>query len=341
MSSHFKKLSSQTIDMAMAKSLACEAIDRASESLTEISLDIWNHPELCFQEHHAHKLLTNFLEERDFKVQRCYKLETAFKATVTSKEENRETPNIGVLCEYDALPGIGHACGHNLIAIMGLSISLGIQEALVKNNLPGKLTVIGCPAEEGGGGKIDLINSGAFNDVDIAMMAHPSQYNVPKPVYVAMCPVNVTFKGKASHAASYPWDGINALDAAVLCYQSVSCLRQQMKPEWRVHGVITNGGEKPNIIPEKSELLYYARTPSLSELKELQRKLSGCFDGAAAATGCTVSYKFDEKCYDSLKSNDTLASLYVANGESLGIEFEKDEKKLIKQGGSTWAMSPW
>uniref|UniRef100_A0A2C9JX77 Peptidase M20 domain-containing protein 2 n=1 Tax=Biomphalaria glabrata TaxID=6526 RepID=A0A2C9JX77_BIOGL len=326
---------SKKADMTTPKSIACNAIDRANDCLREISLDIWEHPELCFQEHHAHKVLTDFLEQRGFKVERNYKLETAFRATVSNSGTEVDALNIGVLCEYDALPGLGHACGHNLIAIMGLSTSLGIQEALLKSNLQGKLTVIGCPAEEGGGGKIDLINAGAFSDIDLAMMAHPSQHNVPKPVYIAMAQVNVTFKGKASHASSYPWEGINALDAAVLCYQNISCMRQQLKPTWRVHGVITNGGEKPNIIPDKSELLYYIRAPCLAELKDLQRKLTGCFEGAALATGCSVNYEFDSKCYDSLQSNPVLADLYVANGETLGIEYETDVDRLLKPGGST------
>ncbi|CAL1531920.1 unnamed protein product [Lymnaea stagnalis] len=331
----FKWIHLQHKSMVSDKDLACAAIDRESKYLRNISLDIWEHPELCFQEHHAHQVLTDLLLSKGFQVEKNYKLETAFKATATSHEIDPDSPNIGVMCEYDGLPGIGHACGHNLIAIMGIAISLGIKEALDKGNIKGKVTVLGCPAEEGGGGKIDLINAGAYNDMDVALMAHPSQYSVPKPVYVAMSPVRVKYQGKASHAASYPWNGINALDAAVLCYQNVSCMRQQLKPAWRVHGVITNGGEKPNIIPETSELLYYARAPCKEELLDIQKRLGGCFDAAAAATGCKVDYSFDPKSYDSLMSNETLASLYVQNGNALGIEFEKDPEKLSKQGGST------
>ncbi|CAG5127223.1 unnamed protein product [Candidula unifasciata] len=301
--------------MSNLKSLACAAIDKESSNLRTLSLDIWEHPELCFEEHHAHEVLTNFLESKGFLV----------SATLV----------IGVMCEYDALPGIGHACGHNLIAILGLSVALGIKEVLDKGNVKGKVTVLGCPAEEGGGGKIDLINVGAYKDLDIAMMAHPSQFNLPKPVYVAMSQVKVKYQGKASHASSFPWNGVNALDAAVLCYQSVSCMRQQLKPTWRVHGVITNGGDKPNIIPETAELLYYARAPSGEELQDIQRRLGGCFQGAATATGCTVTYAFDPKGYDSLMSNNKMAAMYVENGESLGIVYEHDQNKLSKQGGST------
>uniref|UniRef100_A0A0B6ZWQ2 Peptidase M20 dimerisation domain-containing protein n=2 Tax=Arion vulgaris TaxID=1028688 RepID=A0A0B6ZWQ2_9EUPU len=322
-------------NMTEVKSLASAAIDRESANLRKISLDIWEHPELCFEERHAHDVLTDFLESKGFLVERHYKLDTAFRATISSKELQQDAPNIGVMCEYDALPGIGHACGHNLIAILGLSVALGVKEALDTGNINGKLTVLGCPAEEGGGGKIDLINAGAYKDLSIAMMAHPSQFNLPTPVYVAMSPVKVKYQGKASHASSFPWDGLNALDAAVLCYQNVSCMRQQFKPTWRVHGVITNGGDKPNIIPASAELLYYARAPSSYELQDIQKRLRGCFDGAATATGCTVTYNFDPKTYDSLMSNRSLAALYVKNGDSLGIEFEHDQHKILKQGGST------
>ncbi|GFO42664.1 peptidase m20 domain-containing protein 2 [Plakobranchus ocellatus] len=147
--------------------------------------------------------------------------------------------------------------------------------------------------------------------------------------------VTITFEGKAAHASTSPWDGVNALDAAVLCYQNISCMRQQFKPTWRVHGIFTKAGEKPNIIPEKAELLYFIRAPSTQELKELTKKMIGCFEGSAIASGCKVNYTFASKSYDSLMSNERLSSLYVANGEALGIEFENDPTLLSKQGGST------
>ncbi|XP_005111933.1 peptidase M20 domain-containing protein 2 isoform X2 [Aplysia californica] len=321
--------------MTDSKKLACEAIERENSALRALSLDIWDHPELCFNEKHAHAAVTDFLEQRGFQVERHFKLDTAFRATASSKDTDADTPTIGVMCEYDALPGIGHACGHNLIAIMGVSIALGIKEALEQGGVKGKLVVLGCPAEEGGGGKIDLINAGAYDDMDCAIMGHPSQFNLSRPVYVGMCPMSITYKGKASHASSFPWDGVNALDAAVLCYQNVSCMRQHMRPTWRVHGVITHGGEKPNIIPQRSELLYYTRAPTVEELEELKSKVKDCVEGAAKATGCSVEYKFGANAYAPLLSNDILATLYEKNGQNLGIEFENDPTRLSKQGGST------
>jgi len=321
--------------MSAAKQLAVDIIEREEAALRALSLDIWHHPELAFQEHHAHKQISDFLEFQGFQVERHFKLDTAFRATASSDDAIDSTPTIGVMCEYDALPGIGHACGHNLIAILGVSVALGIKEALHKGGVTGKLVVLGCPAEEGKGGKIDLINSGAFADMDFALMAHPSQFNLPKPIYVGMSSLKITFKGSASHASSFPWDGVNALDAAVLCYQNISCMRQQMKPTWRVHGVFTNGGEAPNIIPELAELHYFVRAPTLGDLEVLKSKVVGCVQGAATATGCEVEYTFDPKGYAPLNSNDTLATLYTNNGKSLGIEFEDDPLKLNKQGGST------
>ncbi|KAK7108250.1 peptidase M20 domain-containing protein 2-like [Littorina saxatilis] len=318
------------------KKIACEVIDGFSPQLKNLSRDIWNHPELCFEEKYAHKRITDFLQVRGFNVERSYKLDTAFRA----QPEGRSTgdgPNVAVLCEYDALPEIGHACGHNLIATVGVAASLGIQAALQSPDFQGKgmLTVLGTPAEEGGGGKVDLINSGAFADVDVAMMAHPSQFNLEKPVYLAMTEIKISYHGKASHASSYPWNGINALDAAVLCYTNISHLRQQIKPTWRAHGVITNGGAKPNIIPELAELEYYIRAPTDTELVVLKEKVVGCIEGAATATGCKVTYKFDPKPYSSLMSNDLMASLYVENSLQVGVNPERDPEKMKKAGGST------
>ncbi|PVD29140.1 hypothetical protein C0Q70_11737 [Pomacea canaliculata] len=327
-------------DDAELKRIACEAIDSQTSYLRILSQDIWNHPELCFNEQYAHKRLTDFLEERDFNVERSYKLETAFRAVpkYSRCKEEDGYPNIAILCEYDALPGIGHACGHNLIAMVGVAASLGVQAALQSSAFQGRggrLMVLGTPAEEGGGGKIELIRAGAFEDVDVAMMAHPSQHNLSNPVYLAMKEVAIIYTGKASHASGAPWDGINALDAAVQCYTNISHLRQQIKPTWRVHGVIINGGLKPNIIPDQSELLYYLRAPTVLELDVLTKKVTDCIHGAAQATGCQVEIKLNKKPYSNLLSNNTLASLYIDNGEKMGIQFEKDPEKTQKAGGST------
>ncbi|ESO98575.1 hypothetical protein LOTGIDRAFT_226550 [Lottia gigantea] len=319
--------------MEALKTTACSEIDKQSSVLNELSQDIWNHPELCFEEHHAHAKLTDFLEKSGFDVERSYKLPTAFKATF----KKGSGPNVAVLCEYDALPGIGHACGHNLIAECGIATSLGVKAAMKSSDKDfGTLTVIGTPAEEGGGGKIELINAGVFKDVDFSMMAHPSKFTLSRPIYVTMNIVTIKYHGKTSHAAGFPWEGVNALDAAVLCYQNISVLRQQMKPTWRVHGVITKGGEKPNIIPDYTELLYYIRAPSNTEITVLNSKIDACIQAAATATGCTViETKYSDKPYSSLLSNNTLASLFESNATQVGVKFDTDPAIVNKHGGST------
>ncbi|KAL8586642.1 hypothetical protein ACOMHN_040150 [Nucella lapillus] len=324
-------------DEGRFKQIACDAIDSKKTALKVLSQDIWNHPELCFEEKHAHKVLTDFLGENDFAVERSFLLETAFRAQPNSVPSQGGGPSIAVLCEYDALPSIGHACGHNLIATVGIAASLGVQAALKTPGFPGrgKLTVLGTPAEEGGGGKVDLINKGAFSNVDLAMMAHPSQFNLKKPIYLAMTPATIRYHGKAAHASSYPWKGVNALDAAVMCYTNISHLRQQMHPTWRIHGVITNGGAKPNIIPHIAELEYYLRAPTDTELHVLKDKFLGCVEGAAKASGCEFECEFGSKPYSSLLSNDVMASLYSDNGQRIGIQQETDLAKVLKAGGST------
>lgn len=322
-------------------SIAYSTIDQESSDLYRLSRSIWSQPELGFKEHFAHSELTDFLEKTGFLVEKSFKLETAFRATYTHSGAESVSaepgPNIAILCEYDALPGIGHACGHNLIAEVGVAAALGVKAAMIANpdQLFGTVTVLGCPAEEGLCGKADLLRLGAFDGIDVAVMAHPSQTTLSRPNYVSMTPLSVKYHGRAVHASSHPWDGLNALDAAVACYNNISNLRQQMRPTWRVHGVIKNGGAQPNIIPEETELEYYLRTPNDDEMVILKQKVEGCVQGAALATGCTVDFKFGEKSYSNLLSNNTLVELFEKNGRAVGIEFETDEEKKRKFGGST------
>ncbi|XP_045198069.2 xaa-Arg dipeptidase-like [Mercenaria mercenaria] len=320
-------------------SVVSSTIDQESSDLYRLSQSIWNQPELGFKEHFAHAELTDFLEKTGFVVEKSFKLVTAFRATYKHIEASVSTsgPNIAILCEYDALPGIGHACGHNLIAEVGVAAALAVKAAMIANpeQFSGTLTVLGCPAEEGLCGKADLLRLGAFDGIDVAVMAHPSQTTLATPNYVSMSPLSVKYFGKAAHASSYPWEGLNALDAAVACYNNISNLRQQMKPNWRVHGVIKNGGAQPNIIPEETELEYYLRTPTDDEMVTLKQKVEGCVQGAALATGCTVEMKFSDKSYSNLLSNKTLVELFVKNAVPFGIEFETNEEKKRKFGGST------
>ncbi|XP_020487248.1 peptidase M20 domain-containing protein 2 [Labrus bergylta] len=315
-------------------------IDDSTVKLRRLSEDIWSCAELAYQEHKSHdRLVEFFTQETGWKVDAHFKLPTAFRATWTPAGSNHgHVVNVGFLCEYDALPGIGHACGHNLIAEVGAAAAVGFKDVLENTqDLPVqvKVTVLGTPAEEDGGGKIDLLNEGAFDNMDVVFMAHPLQDDAPYLPLVAEHDVIIKYHGKASHASAYPWEGVNALDAAVLCYNSLSVLRQQMKPDWRVHGIIKHGGEKPNIIPAFTQLEYYLRTPSRAELLLLKSKAEGCFRAAAEATGCRVEVEYSKNAFDNILRNKTLEDLYENNGKALGMEFTTDEEVLNNASGST------
>ncbi|XP_074547726.1 peptidase M20 domain-containing protein 2-like [Halichoeres trimaculatus] len=302
-------------------------IDDQKNELYSVSQDIWSRPELAGEETHAHDRLVHFFtQDRAWTIESHYTLQTAFRASWGPVGGVKGDPvlNVGFLCEYDALPDIGHGCGHNLIAEVGAAAAVGLKAALGNQTelpIPVKITVLGTPAEEDIGGKIDLIKAGAFSDIDLVFMAHPAQQDVSFLPCVALTEVSVKYHGKASHASAYPWEGVNALDAAVLAYNNISVLRQQLKPDWRLHGIIKHGGVKPNIIPDFTELQFYLRTPLLKDLCVLKEKAVACFRAAAVATGCEVEVTFPGPEYHNILPNATLANLYENNGRSLGMEF--------------------
>lgn len=320
------------------KEKAKSSIDQAQDKLHALSRDIWSCPELAYQETRAHdRLVDYFRQEGGWEVEAHYKLDTAFRASWCPKSsQNGPVVRLGFLSEYDALPGIGHACGHNLIAEVGVAAAVGLRGALQDTPLtvPVQVVVLGTPAEEEGGGKIDLLKEGAFDGLDVVFMAHPSTQDALYLPCVANIDVTVRYHGKASHASAYPWEGVNALDAAVLCYNNLSVLRQQLKPTWRLHGIIKHGGLKPNIIPAYTELEYYLRTPSRAELSLLQQKAEACFRAAAVATGCQVQAEFTKNIYSNMLRFPTLEQLYQANGTALGMDFV-DEEILTNESGST------
>lgn len=308
---------------ASVRDTICRTIDDHKNELFALGDAVWKEPELYFKEFKAHQLLTDYLEKKGFVVERSYTgVKTAFRATFGSGR-----PNICVICEYDALPDIGHACGHNLIAEAGVAAGLGLKAAL--DGLKGRVTVLGTPAEEGGGGKVKLIDNGAFDDVDVAMMIHPAPFNAVSNPYLAMCEYRVTYIGKAAHAAAFPWEGVNALDAAVTAYNSISALRQQMTPGCRVHGVIREGGVKPNIIPERAVMEYYVRAPTRTERGHLAKRIVACFEAAAKATGCDVKIEDQDEPYDDVVTNSVLAECYEKNmAELMGpIHWQNDATK--------------
>jgi amidohydrolase len=238
------------------------------------------------------------LQSRGFTVtSHAYGLETSFEAEIGSGGRL-----VVFNVEYDALPGIGHACGHNLIATASLAAFIGTVALLKQhNNVPGRVRVLGTPAEEGGGGKVKLIDAGAYKGVDACLMVHPMAGNmIPcSDAYagiaygssIASAKFRATFTGRTAHAAAAPQDGINALDAAVLAYNGISMLRQQILPSERIHGIMLEGGEKPNVIPNRSVMDYNVRSLTVGATKILKGRVERCFTGAAEATGCTVGFE--------------------------------------------------
>lgn len=293
----------------------CKAVDSNSVLVKEIGYQIWKTPETNFEEHTACSLLTEVLEGHGFVVERNIGgLATAFSATYGSG-----APHVAVLCEYDALPEIGHACGHNLIAEAGLSAALGLKPVMLQCSLPGKLTVFGTPAEEGGGGKVILLQKGFFADVDAVMMVHPSPYNDLMPIILAARELEVIFRGSDAHASAFPWKGVNALDAAVVAYSSLSVLRQQMKPTWRLQAIITHGGVDVSIIPSESRLRVCVRAPTKQEFDDLLSKVTACLQAAAAASGCQFEVRETGFNYQHLRNNAELAKVFAKHCSSLGI----------------------
>src|SRR5216117_2379463 len=280
--------------MSAVKDLIGPAVDRLASDLETLSRQIHDHPELGYQEVKAATWLTEFLDKHGFKLERGVAgVETAFRATI----ETGEGPTIAILCEYDALPGIGDACGHNIIATSGAGA--GAALAAVKGQLPkGRVQVIGTPAEEGGGGKIKLIQAGVFKDVDAAMMIHGFDRTLLHQDLLGIARATLEFRGRASHASADPWEGVNALDACVQTYNAVAMLRQQVRPDCRIHGIITSGGAAANIIPEYASATFYVRAPRIDQMWELYRRVVACAEGAAKAAGCGLTVTQHPSVYE-------------------------------------------
>ncbi|KAL1709444.1 hypothetical protein EV121DRAFT_194702 [Schizophyllum commune] len=268
-----------------------ETIAEMDEELRALSLNIHDHPELMFEEHRTHDLLTNFFEKKGFTVTRHYILETGWQAVWEHGEGGR---TIGVNCEMDALRGIGHACGHNLIAIAGVAVACAVKAALARFDIKGKVVVLGTPAEEGGGGKVIMLKHGAYKGMSACLMCHPApgpKGSVSLTSCLAIQHVEVEYFGHTAHAALSPWEGRNALDAAVLAYNNISALRQQLKPTYRVHGVFEGRDWAVNVIPSYAKYTVAMRTPTLAELKPLVDRVIPCLEAAAMAAG--VKYKIN------------------------------------------------
>ncbi len=302
------------LEVDAAKSVVIDAVDARADRLIEVSRSIHAHPELNFEERFAHDLLCDVLESAGLPVTRhAYGVETAFEAVAGDVG-----PEILVLLEYDALPGIGHGCGHNVIAAAGLGAGLAV--AGLATELGGRVRILGTPAEEGGGGKIYLARNGAFATGDAAMMVHPADADLLRMHSIAIHTAGVEYTGRAAHAAAAPWEGRNALDAAVLGYMNVAALRQHIRPTERVHGIITEGGEKPNIVPRRAAANWYVRSDTIESLQPLKRRVLDCLEGATSACGCTMSATWDDVAYADVRDNRALVASYARNMAGLGRE---------------------
>ena len=300
------------------KNTIVRSIDSKERYLQELGHDIWKKPELYFKEHFACTRLAEFLEGEGFSVVKDVGgLETAFVASFGVGH-----PHVAFLCEYDALPEIGHACGHNLIAEAGVTAGTGLKAALQQcDSLSGKVSVIGTPAEESGGGKIIMLDSKCFEDVDFVMMVHPSPYNDLMPLILSSIEIQVTFSGAEAHACAFPWEGKNSVDAAVMLYMSVSLLRQQVKPTCRIQCIIVEGGVETYIIPSRSIVRVCVRAPTEEETAKLLLKVESCIRSAGLATGCTFEMQKTSFSYKSLNSNVELAKIFTEHCSELGVDF--------------------
>ena len=245
-----------------------------------------------------------------------FTLETAFEAQINAGSTG---PTVAVIAEYDALPGIGHACGHNLIATAALGAALGLQA--VQEQLPGRVRLIGTPAEEKGGGKELMARAGAFDGVDAAMMIHPAGMNLATMPCICVAEVEVTYHGRSAHASVSPHKGINALDGLLLAYQAISNLRQHIREDERIHGIITEGGEAPNIVPDRASGDFYVRAVDEKALARLKPRVQACFEAGARGSGSEVEINWANVDYLDLNTNWPLAAAFQAHGEGLGREF--------------------
>ncbi len=300
------------MDIDDVKQRVSDDIDRRADRLIEISHAIHQHPELNFEERFAHDLLCDELDAAALATERhAFGLDTAFAARGGSAG-----PDIAVCLEYDALPGIGHACGHNIIAAAGLGA--GLATAAVADDCGGRVSILGTPAEEGGGGKVFMIRAGAFDDIDAALMVHPAGAELRDMTTLAVQQCLATYDGAAAHAAAAPHEGRNALDAAVLGYNAIAALRQHILPSERVHGVFTQGGDKPNIVPARAQTHWFVRSPSAVGLDALKARVVACLESGASAAGCEVGIEWIDPPYADMVGIRTMNELYATNASRLG-----------------------
>ncbi|HEX2278405.1 MAG TPA: M20 family metallopeptidase [Candidatus Tectomicrobia bacterium] len=312
--------------MAYAQQVT-RTVEALRQELVDISLDIHAHPELNYQEHHAARALADALERHGFQVERGVGgVETAFRGVIQGGKG--DGPTVALLAEYDALPGIGHGCGHNLIAMSNLGAGLGVKA--VMESLPGRVIVLGTPAEEGGGGKIRLLDASVFKGVDVALSSHPSSNRTIIPADIpqdqswslAMVGYRYAFHGKAAHAAVVPHEGINALNAVIHLFTGIDALRQHLREDVRIHGIITDGGKAPNVVPDFAAANFMLRSRDREYLHEVVDKVRRVAEGAAQITGARLEVLPAHPLYENVRPNAVLAQAARANAQAVGMPLD-------------------
>ena len=302
-------------------------LDGLRDRLFSLSCAFYHNPETGLKEFKTSAACISILGEFGFKVDKGVAgMETAFRASFGSGR-----PAISLLVEMDALPEIGHGCGHNISGVASIGAAIAVSKIIPQ--IGGSVVVLGTPAEEIGVGKIAMIKAGLFHELDVAMMVHPSSKRMVSRVFLGLIRLNLHFKGKPSHASAYPEEGVNALDAVIQTFNSINAMRQQLRNDVRIHGIITDGGVAPNIIPEKASASFYVRAKDLKELYAVKERVLNCAKGAALATGCKLTIEEDADMNAPLKLNKALADIYRRQMEFLGLK--EDDFPVDKNAGSS------
>ncbi|HKV44269.1 MAG TPA: M20 family metallopeptidase [bacterium] len=306
-------------DVQALKARALAALDTVAEEARDLALRIHANPEIGFQEVRAVEWVGDALRRHGYDVERgAADLPTAVIARAVG---NGPGPTVGLIAEYDALPGLGHACGHNLMAAGMMAAAAALRAVLA--DLPGQVVYYGTPAEEGGGGKILMLERGAFRGLDVALAYHAGATPHVTTGCLAVQRVDFAFTGRPSHAAAAPWSGLNALDAVILTFNAVGALRQQIRPDSRVHGIVTDGGQAVNIIPEHAAMALGVRSPDGAYVRELVERVKACARGAAQATATALEVTLD-LFLDAIRYNPALADLVQRNARALGFDMAEE-----------------
>jgi amidohydrolase len=312
-----------SIDSAIADGVAASHLQ-----LVQLSRDLYDHPEIAWEEVHSARRVAGQLSDNGFSVADHYcGLDTAFAAQIGGGDLH-----IALCAEYDALPGLGHACGHNLISAIAVGAALAL--APVVDDLGLTLTVIGTPAEEGGGGKIELLERDGFNGQHAAAMVHPGPVDVARAQPYAVSHSHIQYKGKSAHAAAYPERGINAADAFTIAQVAIGLLRQQLASTVRVHGMMTRGGEAPNAIAEHTEGRWYVRAETLAELARVEPRVMRCFEAGALASGAELTVKPESKPYAEFRTDEELLACYERRATAAGRRFSSGPDSMMARAST-------